>query len=99
MPPLPPTLKDASVADTWATSGLPALSLVTPGMSVSKGRVRSPDHGHQPLHPHIHTSHYSACAVDRVLTLPIQFLFPRAYIIDAVAHASIAQCLLISRLY
>jgi hypothetical protein len=96
MCPSPPTPRDASAADEWATSGLPALSFVAPGTSVSKGRARSPDHGHQPLHPHIHTSHYSTCAVDRVLTLPVRFLFPHTYIYDVLVRASVAQSLLVT---
>jgi hypothetical protein len=95
MRPSPPTPRDASAADAWVTSGQPALSLVAPGTSVSKGRARSPDHGHQPLHPHIHIT-YPACAVDRVLTLPVRLLFPHTYIYDALVRASVAQSLLVT---
>jgi hypothetical protein len=85
--------RNASAVDTPATSVPPVPALVALGTSVSKGRVRSPDHGHLPLHPHIHHPR----VVDQVLTAPhVRFLFPSAYLYDVLVRASFAQCLLVS---
>src|SRR5882757_10081034 len=55
--------RDAFSVDSRATSGLIAPTRATPGTSVSKGRDLSPYHGHQLLHPHIHSSYHPPSAV------------------------------------
>src|SRR6267154_4179507 len=97
--------RDASSADSRATSGSTTPTGAALDTRVSKGQDLSPYHSYQLLHPHIHFSYHPPSAVacvpmpDVPLHLPVPDvspLFPHTYLYDVFARASFAQTLLVS---